>query len=738
MKKCTKNAPHLKEAWNKNAFELLILAGSRAWEAWNKGKGIEWQNIADALQIEPFNTQGGAIPRYEQTPVILGNNQLAEIDQLRIAQPEQRHIKIIQCGELSQQKITALCLNLATTKAETIELLDSATLTRNEDLSGYIQRLREQGTETAELIAQTGESEQERTKPNNLSPYIEKRTESGETGLYRIIPKLDKDTGEIIERVQWLSDVVDVVGIGRSESESYLVLQWQLEGSGQKVVEALPLGDIGEREGWRTLKNRGLKVTSNSTLKNELADYLQTTGDRKLWTITNLTGWQNGAYLLPNGEAIGEPKHPVLFRSQSAGFAGYQVKGTLESWQNEIGQYVKGNPTMMLGVACALSAPLIHLLDADSFGVHIFGGSTSGKTTTANIAASVYGHPEITRVSWNATALGLSNEAAARNDGFLVMDEIGQGANKKHAEQTAYTLFNGIGKIQGAKEGGNREVNRWRIMAFSTGEVDLENYLAQAGIKTNAGQLVRLLNIPITAATQFHHFKDGKNHADHLNQASKKHYGAIGREWINWLIANQSDLVNVHKKIKDKWLARLPQKAGPQVQRVASRFAVLETALTLSSHLTQWKVAECGEALLHCFNEWVSVYGLDSREKKQIIAQANGWLLRNGARFIEYPFNPNQPEPKDTAGYKELGESVLNKDARYWIFPQVYLQDVIAGFDESIANKVLAEAGMLSTTNAKHKSYKYKKPLPRPIAGNKTIRCYVLAVLDEEAEESEE
>lgn len=157
--------------------------------------------------------------------------------------------------ELSQQEITALCLNLATTtKAETVELLDSATLTRNEDLSGYIQRLREQGTETAELIAQTGESEQEHTKPNNLSPYIEKRTESGKTGLYRIIPKLDKDTGEIIERVQWLSDVVDVVGIGRSESESYLVLQWQLEGSGQKVVEALPLGDIGEREGWRTLK----------------------------------------------------------------------------------------------------------------------------------------------------------------------------------------------------------------------------------------------------------------------------------------------------------------------------------------------------------------------------------------------------------------------------------------------------------------------------------------------------
>ncbi|KAA6209817.1 DNA primase family protein [Avibacterium paragallinarum] len=161
MEKFTKNAPHLKKAWNKNAFELLILAGSRAWEAWNKGKGIEWQNIADALQIEPFNTQGGAIPRYDQKPVILGNNQLAEIDQLCIASPDQRYIKIIQCGELSQQEITALCLNLATTtKAEIVELVDSATLTLNENLSDYIQRLREQGTETAEMIAQVAQSEE--------------------------------------------------------------------------------------------------------------------------------------------------------------------------------------------------------------------------------------------------------------------------------------------------------------------------------------------------------------------------------------------------------------------------------------------------------------------------------------------------------------------------------------------------------------------------------------------------
>ncbi|MCW9716724.1 DNA primase family protein [Avibacterium sp. 21-594] len=160
MKKFIKNAPHLKEPWNKHAFDLLVLVGSRAWQAWDKGAGIEWRNIADGLQISPFKTAGGEIPRYEQKPVILGDNQLAELTSWHIATDEQRSIKLIQCGELSQEKITALCLHLATTtKAEIVELVDSVTLTLNENLSGYIQRLREQGeeAETAKIIAQASE-----------------------------------------------------------------------------------------------------------------------------------------------------------------------------------------------------------------------------------------------------------------------------------------------------------------------------------------------------------------------------------------------------------------------------------------------------------------------------------------------------------------------------------------------------------------------------------------------------
>jgi putative DNA primase/helicase len=67
-------------------------------------------------------------------------------------------------------------------------------------------------------------------------------------------------------------------------------------------------------------------------------------------------------------------------------------------------------------------------------------------------------------------------------------------------------------------------------MAFSTGEIDMESIRADGG-KVNAGQLVRLLNVPITKATEYHGYADGKAHADAMREACKANYGAVGREW---------------------------------------------------------------------------------------------------------------------------------------------------------------------------------------------------------------
>lgn len=721
-----KNAPNMK-LQKPNAENAYIIIGSQAWDF---AKAPPAERTQGEIALDDVLPQGEKSP-----PIVLTADILKNVHQYRIAPEPAQTITLQRAnhGEAVSGEIMAkLCLNLANnTQAKAIHYIDEAEQ-HLEDLSGYIERIR-QGEAMAENVAEMTASDDVNADIDKHKPYIEKRTENGVEGLYRITPKYDKDTGELLsERTEWLSDEISVVGIGQSEAEHYLVLEWTPEGKSQPVKEALSLGDLGEREGWRQLKAKGLRLTTRTYLRNELADYLQSSGKRTLWHITNATGWHNGAYILPNGEVLGEPETPVLFNRQSATASGYDTKGTIESWRQEIADNVLGNPSMMLGVACALSAPIMNIIEAESFGVHLFGGSTAGKTTTANIASSLYGHPDKIRLSWNATGLGLINEASARNDNFMPLDEIGQGSNRKYIEQTAYALFNGVGKIQGAKDGGNRELQRWRIMAFSTGEIDLEGYLSMGGIKTNAGQLVRLLNVPITRAKVYHSFSDGKAHADHLNYASKQHYGAVGRAWIKWLSVaeNQKTLISAHGQIKTKWLNRLPSDASPQVQRVASRFAILETALQLASFLTGWESSANGEALLHCFNEWVNIFGLHSQEEKQIIEQVNGWLLANAeGRFIRYPFDERQRQTiSNIAGYR-MPITDNNPKECFYVYPLAF-EEAIKGYPKEQACKILSDKGMLSKGE---NGYRYLVRIPHRI-DLKRNRCYLAFPLVESDE----
>ncbi|ENR1380716.1 TPA: DUF927 domain-containing protein [Yersinia enterocolitica] len=534
-----------------------------------------------------------------------------------------------------------------------------------------------------------GKKDRQQTDP--LKPHIISRKD----GVYWFTPKVDKDSGEIINNESWLSAPLVVTGIGEDENERYLVLSWRPEGSNRERIEALPMRDIGEREGWAKLRAGGLSITAKSSLRAILADHLQRSGNREMWAIASASGWQCGAYIMPDGEVIGEPKTPVLFNGRSAAAKGYTVKGTAESWRESVAMLAQGNPSMMLGIACALAAPLIGIAGADGFGVHLFGGSSAGKTTTGNAASTVYGEPDALKLTWYSTALGLVNEAAAHNDGFMPLDEIGQGSNRRAVADAAYALFNGVGKIQGAKEGGNRDVKRWRAMAFSTGEIDMESYIRADGGKMNAGQLVRLLNVPISKATEYHGHADGKAHADAMRDACKAHHGAVGREWIRQLASQKEASAEAVRVAERRWLGLLPEEASEQVRRVASRFAVLEAALILSLTLTGWEAQECRDALQHSFNAWVNEFGMGNREAKAWVEQAEAFLQRYGySRYLPYQnTDPRDLPIKDLAGYRVKSRS--GEEMIFHTWPSVFKDEIAIGANYIAFAQVLADAGML-------------------------------------------
>lgn len=364
------------------------------------------------------------------------------------------------------------------------------------------------------------------------------RYEANNTGIYFVEVKTDKDGNKYEKTPLRLSDNIELVGRGLDQNGNhYRILRWQDCLTRQIRTVALPMAEIGLN--WTALTKHGLTVHSGRHKRELLADYLQTHGEHTPYSITNKSGWHGNAYVLPNGEVINNTSpNNMIYNGDTSEAAAYHVSGSLKAWQNEIARYAAGNSRLCLALGTAFAAPLLAKLDEQNGGFHIYGDSSDGKTTAALVALSVFGNPQALKMTWRGTDLGFSNAALARNDGLLVLDEIGE-AQPKTISKTAYSVINGKSKIQGAKDGGNREQNEWRILLLSTGEKSLQNYMTHAGEKWEAGQAVRLPSIP--AFTRYgiyenlHDFQDGAMLSEHLQIAAQQQYGTAGRAWIEQL-----------------------------------------------------------------------------------------------------------------------------------------------------------------------------------------------------------
>jgi putative DNA primase/helicase len=364
---------------------------------------------------------------------------------------------------------------------------------------------------------------------------------------------------------------------------------------------------------------------------------------------------------------------------------------------------MRGNHSMMLGALVGLAAPLNSLAGGSCFGIHLFAQSSAGKTTTVEAATSLYGDPDMLKLSWDATRHGLTVEAAARNDGFIPIDEIGQGGKVTEIAQSAYSLFNGVGRIQGRKEGGNRAVMRWKIAALSTGEEDFETFLLKGGITPKAGQLVRLLSVPFIDTTDFNGYDDGDEHARAIKRLSSGYCGAAGREWVRWLAGNKEAAISTTIEKENVWLSRLPEGASSQVRRVASRFAMLDAAGDLAQAITGWTPEECQAATKQAFDDWLQDFGLENREKYQVVSRARDFIQRHAlSRFQPYTFGKSNGDMdrqyaariSNLAGYLVNGR---RDDGRpeYHIIPTVFDEEILCGISRNFGCKALEDAGMM-------------------------------------------
>ena len=543
----------------------------------------------------------------------------------------------------------------------------------------------------------------------NIEPFRPRpHFEIDNRGVWWVNVRTDKD-GDIIEAEPLLlSDPIDIIGTGQDNDGAYYrIIKFKDKITRQQKTAALPQAEIAGGKCWERLGFYGLFIESNPTKRRKLADYLQKEGSQTAFTITDRAGWHEDSYIMPSGETItATDKDPaIIYNGDTSQAKAYQPNGELTDWQQNIARYAVGNSRLCLALGASFAAPLLSLLNEESGGFHLMGDSSDGKTTAAKVALSVWGKPSGSLLSWSGTKIGFSNTAAARNDGLLVLDEIGQ-ASPHVIGDTVYSVMNGINKVQGAKQGGNRALSRWKVMMFSTGEKTPDSILKHNKGDWNAGQAARLPSI--RAAAQYgiydtlHGFEDGALLSEHIAQSAEKYHGTAGRLFIQQLLDYLEQAKQQATERMAAFMATIPELSG-QARRVAKRFAIAAAALELAAPVTGLPVGVGMAGVKKCFDEWLEANGAGKHEDRRIIEQAEDFIAQHalGTRFMEWS---DKSTNKDHAGYrKQEGEKL-----ELWVIRRVFADEIAQSFDEAKVCRVLVDNGLLKY-NHKNRGYQHQR-----------------------------
>lgn len=642
------------EVNRKDNLEDVLIVGNKAHFYWknypNRSNKKEWvysEKWAIFCSVIQQST--------EETPLILGENLLDTeiIKDLEIAN-NQETLSIIFLDDVTDNQKSAVYANLAKkTQIQEIKVFDKNSIMqdvkrdylitlRNSELSLKVEEMRSQEDKVEEpLLIKTAKPAEIKFADNGVKK-----------GFFLMEEKNDGLS------YSWLSDKFDVIGQGVEIEEGslhYSMIRFKANSNGTEVTEAILQGEIASAETFKNLRNKGLEINYISKHHPYLANYIsaQTITSPK-WRIVSSSGWKNGAYIYPNGEIIGEMenKQPLFLRNQPINAELFNQSCTLDEWKENVAKYAKGNDLIILALLFALAAPVIKVVNAPHFGIHIYGESSKGKSICSYVANSVYGHGKDLERSWSATRTALINEAIARNDCLLVMDEL-TNLSPDLGIGITYELFQGVEKLRGnADNGQNRRIRNWQTMILSNGEKNLVDQLKdifkeKKGNVVKAGELVRMLNISFEGLTNYHQFANDPNlptpyhkslaFVDFIKSNASKFYGVAGREWISFIMNNQT-LLNTEKERNERIFINKMIEIKPkdveyeelnQIGRVAKNFALLITVGKCSKHITGLNDEEVEQAIFNCFKLWVNEFGWGNKEKMQIVENLDLFIQQN-------------------------------------------------------------------------------------------------------------
>ncbi|WP_298034621.1 DUF927 domain-containing protein [uncultured Desulfovibrio sp.] len=535
----------------------------------------------------------------------------------------------------------------------------------------------------------------------------------------------------------WVGGMLAVLGATRDEKGTAwgLLLEWP-DADGTSHTWAMPKAMLAGRDSSAViarLADEGWRFAAGQKARNLFYKFLAEYETRKRVLCVPSTGWHHGAFVFPDAtiknmsDVVGRVGRPYgdkdfqtsdkekTCRTMSDGLGDerivlqvqtahnpFRTAGALDGWRESIGNRSRGNSRIMLALCASLAAVLLEPSGLESGGINWTGSSSTGKTTALVVGGSVWGRGASSGgyvQNWRATSNGLEGLAALHSDAALCLDEIGQ-APGRTIQEAAYMLANGMGKGRAYQDGSAKAIRSWRCMVLSTGEKGLAEKIADEGGHVQAGQLVRLIDVPADAGAGMGIFEDLHGHespqafADALKRAAATDYGHAARAFISKVQEHrdeaQKDLAGFLDRGSENFC---PADADGQVRRVARRFLLCAAAGEMAAEwgILPWGEGEAVQAVRTCFEAWLTLRGgIGAAEDTAIVEQVRLFLEQHGqSRFQDM----DRPDAVciNRVGFRREGADGITV---YYVLPESF-KEVVKGHATDKAARVLRDIGIL-------------------------------------------
>lgn len=557
----------------------------------------------------------------------------------------------------------------------------------------------------------------------------------GNDGHFEILPNgifyVAKDQHDN-ERSHFISSPILVIAKTRDSNGNAWgrLLQWHDDES-RLHQWAMPMnllkGDGSDIRG--ELFDQGVMISPERKNRDLLSVYLGSYPINTFALCVERLGWHGLRYVMPQ-QTYGEQSGQLtVYQQNSVMAASFYAQGSLADWQQQISQPCAKHNRLVFALACAFAGQLLEPLNEQGGGFHIRGDSSSGKSTALKLAGSVWGNPEQVIRQWRATSNALEGIAALHSDNFLGLDEISQ-CEPKDIGNTVYMLSNGQGKARMQRTGITKPVSQWRVMFLSNGEQSLDSIMAQVGKRTNAGQEIRLADIPADAGHGlgiFDPLPAGQNpaaYAEQLQQATAICHGTAGAAWLEYLTQDKAAITQQAKAYIEQFMRAYAFGKNGQAYRVAKRFALVAAAgeLATQANITGWQQGRAIQAVGQCFNAWLDGFGDGiNLESRNMLADVKAFFEAHGSSRFENMHPPLLQNGDD------MPQRILNRvgyfrqegDSKtYLVYSQQFKSEVCKGHDPRQVAKVLKESGWLDCDTDKN-----TKAVRLPDSA-KTVRVY--------------